>query len=67
VYVDDKAVNPFSNVFEAIGMPALELEIARRLREVGGTAQSNRFNSIERVGNIIRAWAARRVRRGDFR
>lgn len=53
VYIDDKAYNPFFNLFEAIGMPSLELAISRKLLDTRGTLRSNRFNSIERVRGLM--------------
>jgi len=56
IYVDDKAYNPFFGLFEAFGMPSLELEIARQLRsdkEAAGSTRSNRFNSVEFVRGVV--------------
>jgi capsule biosynthesis phosphatase len=53
VYVDDKGMNPFLSLFDALGFPGLELEVARELQLERGEAQSNRFNSIVRLGTTV--------------
>jgi capsule biosynthesis phosphatase len=53
VYVDDKGLNPFLSLFDALGFPGLELSVARELQLERAGAQSNRFNSIVRLGTTI--------------
>ena len=50
---DDKGLNPFLSLFDALGFPGLELSVARELQLERAGAQSNRFNRIVRLGTTI--------------